>query len=151
MAVTSANKVADYILCKIHEYGDLITNLKLQKLVYYAQAWFLALYDEPLFPERLEAWIHGPTQPDLYRRFKDSRWNPISENPDCPQFDDSRVQPHLDEILDVYGDLTTHHLERLTHQEAPWKIARNGLPLDVESTAEISHEDMRSFYKKMAA
>lgn len=150
MAITTADSVARYFLCKTREYGDLVTNLKLQKLVYYAQAWFLALHNEPLFADRLEAWVHGPVQPDLYRRWKQFGWNPITAELICPQFDDNRIVPHLDEIIDVYGDLTGHHLERLVHQEEPWRKARRGLPPDEQSHAVISHEDMKTFYRKLA-
>lgn len=149
MAVTTARKVANYLIWFAGEYGDSLTNLKLQKLVYYAQAWFLAIHNEPLFRERLEAWAHGPVQPQLYRDFKQFGWNPISANVKRPTFNDSRVQPHLDEIMDVYGDLTGHHLERLVHQEAPWKSARGNIPPDAASTSVIPHEAMRDFYRKM--
>jgi len=149
MAVTTARKVANYLICFARDYGDLLTNLKLQKLVYYAQAWFLALHDEPLFKERLEAWPHGPVEPNLYRDFKQFGWNPITAKVTCPEFDDPRVKPHLDEIMDVYGDLTGHHLERLVHQEDPWKKARKGLPPDSPSKRVVRNEDMRDFYRKM--
>ncbi|MEW6351605.1 MAG: type II toxin-antitoxin system antitoxin SocA domain-containing protein, partial [Thermodesulfobacteriota bacterium] len=146
MPPTSAKLVADYILCFAHECGDLITNLKLQKLLYYAQAWYLALYDEPLFPDPLEAWVHGPVQPGQYHRFKEHKWNPISEEPECSAFS-AQVKSHLDDIMDVYGDLTAHHLERLVHQEDPWIKARKGLPPDAPCNNPISWDDMKAFYK----
>jgi uncharacterized phage-associated protein len=149
MALTTARKVANYVLCFAREHGDLITNLKLQKLVYYSQAWFLALYDIPLFEGRLEAWVHGPVQPEVYKAFKQFGWNPITTRVTCPAFDDERIAAHLDEIMDIYGDLTGHHLERLVHQEDPWRKARGGLPPDAPSKATISDDDMRSFYRKM--
>jgi uncharacterized phage-associated protein len=55
MPITTPDAVADYFLWSARECGDLLTNLRLQKLVYYAQAWFLALYDEPLFDGEFEA------------------------------------------------------------------------------------------------
>ena len=60
MAEVSARQVAQFMISFSHEHGDPISNLKLQKLLYYAQAWFLALQDKPLFDERIEAWAHGP-------------------------------------------------------------------------------------------
>lgn len=149
MAPTTARKVADYILCFAHKHGDLVTNLKLQKLVYYAQAWFLAFYDETLFEGRLEAWVHGPVQPEVYQAFKNFGWNPITTNVKCPKFSDNRIRPHLDEIMDIYGDLTAHHLERLVHQEEPWIRARRGLPPDVACKHLISIEDMKRFYRSL--
>jgi uncharacterized phage-associated protein len=67
----SCDDAAKYFLAQVSEdAGDLISNLKLQKLLYYAQGFHLALYDEPLFPEAIEAWTHGPVVPDLYRHYK---------------------------------------------------------------------------------
>ena len=66
-----AINVAKYFLLKSNpEIGDTISNLKLQKLLYLAQGFFLAIYGEPLFPEHIEAWTHGPVVPEIYRRFK---------------------------------------------------------------------------------
>ena len=75
----SVNAVADYFLLKIPcGTGDGITNLKLQKLVYYAQAWSLALRNgTPMFSEPIEAWASGPVCRPLYRRFKKYRWQLI--------------------------------------------------------------------------
>lgn len=149
MAPTTANLVADHLIRFAHDNGDWITNLKLQKLVYYAQAWFLALYGEPLFDEPLEAWELGPVQPDLYQRFKLYRWRPIDDDPPSPEFKDPRVEPHLEEIMDVFGDFTAHHLARLTHQESPWKNARNGE--DRGGAGVISLDDMRDYYAGLSA
>ena len=67
----SCDDAAKYFLAQVSEdAGDLISNLKLQKLLYYAQGFHLALYDQPLFPEAIEAWTHGPVVPDLYRHYK---------------------------------------------------------------------------------
>lgn len=62
--------VADFFLAFANECGDFMSNLRLQKLVYYAQAWHLANYDTPLFEEDFEAWIHGPALPALYHHYE---------------------------------------------------------------------------------
>ena len=67
----NANKIADYILFKTQNTGDFLTNLKLQKLLYYAQAWYLANYQKPLFDEPIEAWVHGPVVVQVYNEFRD--------------------------------------------------------------------------------
>ena len=149
MTETSANKVADYILRSCHDSGELISNLKLQKLLYYAQAWYLALYDRSLFNDRLEAWVHGPVQPAVYGRFKHHRWDPISDQPDDPKLP-LHVSAHLDEIMQVYGVETAYALELMTHREAPWIEARAGLPADQPSNTPLSHKSMASYYKAMA-
>lgn len=146
MAPVSINLVADYLLHLAHNVGELITPLKLQKLVYYAQAWHLALHDgDPLVEDEFQAWVHGPVAPALYQRFRDYRWNPIDEEvakPDLPE----AVIDHLDEVMEVYGGYSAWELERLTHAEEPWLAARGDLPPDAPSTTAISRDLMRRFY-----
>ena len=153
MANVTIDQVADYFLWSACQNGDLITNLKLQKLVYYAQAWFLALYEEPLFNDEFQAWVHGPVNTNLYHRFKDARWQPINcdpfyspdSEPNLPQ----KVKAHLDEIIDVFFDYSAHTLERMTHNEDPWINARQGLPQSVASNNIISKSDMMNYYKSL--
>lgn len=155
MAETSARRVADFILCLAKERGMAITNLKLQKLLYYAQAWHLAAVDKPLFPERIEAWVHGPVVPPVFGDFKHYRWNPI----DCIPADvaievgDPKwpISECAREVLDAYGGFSGLELEAMTHQEDPWRQARKGIPNDAPSTAVISHEAMVRFYRPRLA
>lgn len=146
-AVASLDGVADYILLVARGAGEPITNLKLQKLVYYAQAWSLALRDEPLFPEKIKAWVHGPVVPQLYHRFKDFGAGPINLKPDLPAID-ADEQDLLDDVLEVYLGFSSWDLERLTHDEEPWQEARAGLAPDEPSDAEISTETMGRFYRE---
>lgn len=74
------NDIADYFIAVSNSTHDLITNLRLQKLVYYAQAWHLAIYQEPLFSEDFQAWVHGPVIPQLYTQYKEYKWNPITKD-----------------------------------------------------------------------
>ena len=144
-----ADSVADYLITQMREHGDPITNKKLQKLLYYAQGWFLALYDEQLFFDPIEAWTHGPVVPDVWQRFRDSEWRPIMDEIVPPEFPE-QVTEHLDEVLIVYGTLEAYELELLTHQEKPWQIARGDLPHDAPCNNTIEHDHMRDFYKSMA-
>jgi uncharacterized phage-associated protein len=144
--MVTAQEVADYLIAFSHEHGDPVSNLKLQKLLYYAQAWHLAIHDAPLFSEPLEAWVHGPVVPSVYRRYKDWAWKPIEDNPKPPAFD-GPTREHLAEVMRVYGTMTAYGLELLTHQEDPWKIARGDLAPDESSNAIISPEDMKRFYR----
>ncbi|MGK7872992.1 MAG: Panacea domain-containing protein [Xenococcaceae cyanobacterium] len=148
MTQITANSIADYIIHFYHQHGDLITNLKLQKLVYYAQAWYLALYDKSLFSEDFQAWISGPVQPQLYERFKKYKWNPISE--DAGEIELlQQIEDHLIEVIEVYGKYEAYYLERMTQEETPWLKARGGIPSDRESTAVISKQEMQAFYKTL--
>ncbi len=145
MAETTANKVADFIVRFCHEHGDLITNLHLQKLVYYAQAWYLAWHEKPLFDEDFQAWISGPVQPELYERFKHYRWEPISEHPEVEL--PKEIEEHLLEVMEAYGQYNSLYLERLSQEEDPWRKARRGTPIDEHSTALISKKSMLKYYQ----
>jgi uncharacterized phage-associated protein len=149
MPPTTAKQVAEFIIWFSQVHGDPISNLKLQKLLYYAQAWYLALYDEPLFSERIEAWVRGPVVPPVYGDYKSNTWNPIQEIPEKPTLP-PKVEAHLKEVMEAYGGLTALHLEQLTHQEDPWNFARKGLPRDEPSNNIISLDDMKTYYRKMA-
>lgn len=150
MAPVTVNQLADYILCCFRDKSEEIDHLKLQKLVYYCQAWRLALYGEPLFDGEIQAWIHGPVQPNLYSRFKSFQWRPIIlRNLECPQLSRD-IKDHIDEIMQVYADYSGEELESIVHQEAPWANAREGL-LPLQSSRKIINEkDMEDFYYKMA-
>lgn len=150
MAVVTRDQVADFFINFTHEVGDPITNLRLQKLVYYAQAWYLAIYGERLIDDQFEAWVHGPVCPALYRRFRDYRWNPITEEVPAPVLP-PKVSEHLEEIMDVYGSYSAWDLERLTHAERPWLSARGDLAPDEPAAEAISEDEMREFYASRIA
>ena len=151
--VYPALSIAKYLVWKASNNNKGITNKKLQKLVYYSQAWNLALYDEPLFKEQIQAWIHGPTVPIVYRKYKKYGFNLIKEDAkDCDIFSfnfDQRTIGLLNEVYDVYGKYDADYLEILTHSEEPWQNAREGLNYNEFSKAIISHEDMKNYYRKL--
>lgn len=149
MSQITIQQAADYIINACHEDGIAITNLKLQKLLYYAQAWHLALYDTPLFDADFEAWVHGPVHLETYQRFRHHKWNPISADIAMPNLPED-ARDHLEEIMTVFGDYSAFTLEQMTHYEAPWRNARGNLPIDEPSNAIISNEDMQAFYKTLA-
>lgn len=145
----SANQVADFFLAFAKEHGDYISQLKLQKMVYYADAWYLVNNGEPLIEEDFEAWVHGPVVRSLYTRFKDYRWNPISEEVDFPDIDASQKE-HLEEIYDVFGKYSGYELEQMTHDERPWVEARGSCAPDEACENLISKETMLKFYTEVA-
>ncbi len=139
--MASAHDVARYIL---RERGTLST-VKLQKLVYYSQAWHLVWEDVPLFPERIEAWANGPVVPDLYREhrgeFQRSSWKKGSiQNLTAAE------RATIDSILSFYGPKDAWLLSELTHRELPWKEARAGLPPGARGSSEISTASMAEYY-----
>ena len=114
--------VARYFLALVDEdAGDSLSNLKLQKLTYYAQGFHLAVYDEPLFPERIEAWAHGPVIPDLYHALKQFGSAPVQMDGDFNiDIYAPRVRELLDEVYSVYGQFSAVRLRNISHQEPPW-------------------------------
>src|SRR6266446_3445682 len=84
-AMTTASILAKYIIASCSDDGKSVTNLKLQKLLYYAQAWKLALHGKPLFNDRIEAWVHGPVVPVVFREYRDFKWAPLPVDQSCPE------------------------------------------------------------------
>jgi len=120
--------------------GDLISNLKLQKLVYYAQGFHLAIFDQPLFQERIEAWLHGPVIPDLYHAYK----NHGKEGIPVPKYIDFSIYSEdvknlLNEVYSVYGQFSAWKLRNMTHSENPWKDAIN-------SNRVISNSSLKKYF-----
>ena len=138
----TCRQVADYFLAQQDEdCGDLISNLKLQKLLYYAQGFYLAVNEGvPLFSEDIEAWIHGPVVPELYHAFKEYGSNaiPAPEQLDLSIFD-PKTKELLDEVYTVFGQFSGWKLRNMTHDEAPWK--------DAASKSVISHSVMQDYFK----
>ncbi|MDY7013941.1 MAG: DUF4065 domain-containing protein [Cyanobacteriota bacterium] len=134
LKVQSCFEIADYFIWLANETGSFISNLKLQKLVYYAQAWHLALYQTPLFEEDFQAWIHGPVIPELYQKYKDYRWRPILKDVTLPKLTPD-ILKFLDEVAEEYFACDSYELEQMTHAEAPWNQARENLQPDEPSDA----------------
>lgn len=126
--------------------GEALTHLKLQKLVYYADAWFLANFDKPMIAEPFEAWAHGPAVRALYAKYRDSGWESLPpENGPLPP---GEVEGFLTSVFREYGQFSAKKLEQMTHEEQPWQEARGNLPPEAASTVSISKLTMRNFYAK---
>ena len=141
----SAKDVAEYFLTLANpEVGDHISNLKLQKLVYYAQGFNLAIFDEPLFPENIYAWEHGPVIPALYHEYKEYGAGniPTPQGVDFSKFNED-TQELLDEIHSVYGQYAAWKLRNMTHEEPPWKEAYEA------GHSTISQETMKEYFKTL--
>lgn len=104
------------------EIGDTISNLKVQKLLYYTQGFHLAIYNKPLFDEEIVAWQYGPVVPDVYREYKQygSSSIPVEENVDISFLSDDEFSL-IKEVYEVYGQFSAFKLMELTHSEAPWQ------------------------------
>lgn len=150
MSITTVDAIVDYFIYVANDTGSFISNLKLQKLVYYAQAWHLGIYDTPLFDDDFEAWVHGPVIPLLFHKYKEFGWKPILKEVQKPEFP-PQLEEFLEDITEVYFIREGLELEMMTTREDPWIYARKGLARDESSHAIITKESMRSYYKERAA
>ncbi len=147
----SAVDVARYFLCRVdREAGDTISPLKLQKLVYYAQAWGLLFRNQPLFLQEIETWVSGPIVRDVWDEYKAYKYSdvPAPDNLEA-EFDEDEIEV-LEEVWNAYGELSAKHLAELTQSETPWLNTRKGLKPTEISTKIISHEDIKSYYELLA-
>ncbi len=124
----SALDIANYFLFRAEKEGhELLSNLKLQKLVYYAQGIHLAMYDEPLFADRIEAWNYGPVVPSLYHLYKDKGAGCIPADESFnPLSIDETTRDFLDEIFDAFGQFSAIRLMEIAHSDKCWKDAGSG-------------------------
>lgn len=137
--------VANYFLAlgEANEAEDL-TNLKLQKLVYYAQGFHLALFDKPLFDNEIQAWTHGPVSPELYSHFKDkaNSGEPVPfDNDTFVQNLNDEEKELVEEVFNVFGKYSAWKLRDMTHTEQPW--------MDHESfpKSEIPQNELKEYFK----
>jgi uncharacterized phage-associated protein len=142
----------DYIIVKVRAAAESLSHLKLQKLMYYAQAWHWAFYGKPLFAGKFQAWVHGPVNRDLYDRFSKTKslYSEITENDIRPDFDMGAVAEdeaaHIDSILEAYAGLTGTQLEEMTHYENPWIEARGERRPSERCEIEIDEYLMARYY-----
>ena len=141
----TAIEVARYFLSLTDEdEGELISNLKLQKLLYYAQGFHLAIYDEPLFPDDIEAWAHGPVVQSVYHEYKEYGSAPIPpEEMDFNIFNKEQIE-FLNEIYSTFGQYSAWKLREMTHDEPPWKDTYNE---DVPGIV-ITHEALLDYFQQ---
>jgi uncharacterized phage-associated protein len=142
--MSTARTVAASLVNLSYEKQSPISNLKLQKLLYYSQAWYLAFFAQPLFPEEIEAWVHGPVVPEIFRMYRDNKWADIPQP--LHRIIPDEIRGHLEEVWRAYGNMSASDLERLTHSERPWQDVRAGIDSDVSCRAVITKESMRQYY-----
>jgi uncharacterized phage-associated protein len=122
-----------------------MTAMKLQKLVYYTQAWSLVWDEKPLFGERIRAWANGPVVPRLYGWHRG-----LYEVASCPSGDPSLLTSEQQEtakaVVEFYGNRSSQWLSDLTHRESPWRDSREGLLPGERGNGEITHAAMAEYY-----
>ena len=145
----SAEELANYLVFINQgnfEYGDVLTNLKIQKLLYYIQGFHLAFFDQPIFNDKIVAWKYGPVVEEVYQKLK-------IYNDSAVELDKEKVKNAfslgneqkrlIDSISKQIGQYSAWKLVEMTHSEDPWK--------NTVLNQEISQEDLRSFFKTKIA
>jgi uncharacterized phage-associated protein len=148
----TAAEVADYFLHIVdYDAGDLMSNLRLQKMLYYAQAWHLVLTGKPLFAEDFEAWFRGPAIPSVWAKYHQQYgWNAIPF-PDDPAVEICKeTEKVLHQVWEVYMEYSAMGLERIVCNEDPWKNAREGVSAGSHSTNVIPKSVMKEYYAELA-
>lgn len=147
MTQVSVLDVAQYILGKC---SAPITTMKLQKLVYYSQAWHLAWTGTELFEDDIQAWANGPVTKALFDCHKGMYSISSSQfKKGSPELLTMEQQEVIDTVLDTYGPMTAMQLSMLTHAEAPWLSARGQLGAGENSAAVISKGSMQKYYRAL--
>jgi len=140
----SALKIANYFLYKAQEDQELLSNLKLQKLIYYAQGLHIAIFNKPLFREKIKAWIYGPVVPKLYQIYKDYGTTGIPADPKFnPSSIDEKTRDFLDEIYEAFGQFSAIRLMELAHADQCWIEAG----INNEITCEAMCKDLKKYIK----
>jgi len=138
-------KVVCYLLMRC---DNDMTNLTLQKALYYVQGFYKAFFNRFMFEEQCEAWVHGPVYPSVWANFKK-----YSEDYPCVEFQDDWLSDAEKEVVDniarhacCYSGKT---LETFTHKEMPWLKTRGNLPADERSNAVISKELIGDYFSRI--
>ena len=145
--------VTKYILRigDLYDDGDGISNMKLQKLLYYFQGFHVAAFEgEVLFKDRIEAWEHGPVVPPVWKRFKDCGRQPIRQQEIHGEWIDNFEKDQLDlmtNVYDAYGQFSAWRLRQMTHREEPWKAARDRGDQTGDYT--IEKDDLFQFFRPL--
>ena len=133
--------VAAYIL----EKTGPTPAMKLQKLVYYAQAWSLVWDEKPLFPNRIEAWANGPVVRDLYEAHRGQFQVARISGGDTAVLTPAERET-IDSVLEFYGGKPGQWLSDLTHREDPWRDARADVPPGDYGDREITQAGLAEYY-----
>lgn len=138
----------------IFKKAEEVTPLALQKILYYIQGIYMALFGKEFFREECEAWIHGPVFKDVYEVFRDFKYNPIDDT----RFsmlqnrfnelseDEKKI---IDLVLESFGMYSGKTLEQITHEETPWKDARKGYSPEEPSNEVIAKKSIAKYFSEV--
>ncbi|MCK4635858.1 MAG: SocA family protein [Candidatus Moranbacteria bacterium] len=137
--ILTASEVSKaFLLFSQPEIGDGITNLKLQKLLYYTQGFYLALNDgKPFFSDSILAWEHGPVVGEVYSQYKTYGSQLIDRPEEKSKLSNDQLD-YIKRIWNIFGQFSAWKLRDMTHQESPW--------IDTKQSKEITHKKMTDFF-----
>lgn len=141
-------RVIAYVFEKLEE----VTPLMLQKLLYFIQGVYSALYGSPIFAEDCRAWVHGPVYTEVYELFRDFKYNPIDDarfalldGTEYVLTNDERIVIEL--VVNTFGMYGGKALEKITHNEEPWKNARKGYGDNIPSSELLTKDSIMKYYE----
>lgn len=140
------------VIAYVFEALEEVTPLMLQKLLYFIQGVSYAIYSRPMFTENCEAWIHGPVYPEVYDLFRDFKYNPIEDarfavlEGSAEELTEEERKV-IDLVVSTFGLYGGKVLERITHNEEPWRNARRGYADNIPSNEPLSKESIRFYYE----
>lgn len=148
--MTSAKDVAKYLLTlSSPSTAESITNLKLQKLLYYVQGFHLAIYDTPLFSEKIQAWAHGPVVPEVYVDYRKYGFSDIEKQFIMGKSKLTKNQIDLvKDVWEIFKSYDGKELEQLSHSEEPWIKSRGNLSEFASSNEIIDEKVIKNYFKK---
>lgn len=139
----------------IFEQMQEVTPLALQKILYYIQGVYMALFDMPLFPENCCAWQHGPVYEKVYSLFRDFKYDPIDDNRFVLLAGKTKELSETEKtvinlVIKTFGRYSGKVLENITHNEKPWREARKGYGMNERSNIIIPKEHIESYFKEIS-
>lgn len=130
--MANAIDVAKYLLSLVDTDADEgMSNMKLQKLLYYCQGFHLAMTGKRLFSEDIYAWLHGPVVPEVWHEYNQYGANviPYPQGVDFSKID-AKEKSIIDDVYSLYGQYSAWGLRNMTHDESPWKETPRDCPID---------------------
>ena len=134
------NEKVDKLVKEYNIVPEYITNLKLQKLLYYVQAISLQVFEKIAFKEKIIAWSYGPVVNEVYQKYKENHSNEIKTEEKVKKLS-SGLEKVINEVIDSYGSMEANKLIDFTHEEEPWK--------NTEINKEIKTDIIKEYFNKV--
>ena len=116
--------IARYVIYRCSQNRRPISNLKLQKILYFIQAEFLVAMNKPCFEDDIEAWSSGPVVPAVYSEYRIyGGTNLPDQGDDDFETITGKDRNHLNAVIDDAAEYSSSQLAEITHNQHPWKAA----------------------------